>query len=101
MDLNLHPRKDNPRLREAALLLEGSTIVACMGDRLTLAAFGLAVPIWSHLKAAVTTADEALACVQTHRPDLCIVTEDLSRVMASLSFVEKIHPHANVDFSPA
>lgn len=94
MDLNLHPRKDNPRLREAASLLEGSTIVACMGDRLTLAAFGLAVPIWSHLKAAVTTADEALACVQTHRPDLCIVTEDLEQGygIALVRAVEQIHP---------
>lgn len=79
MDLNLHPRQDNPRLKDVDALLEGSTIVACMGDRLTLASFGMAMPIWPRLLAAVTTADEALHCVRQHKPDLLFVTEDLEQ----------------------
>ena len=79
MDLNLHPRQGNPRLKDVDALLEGSTIVACMGDRLTLASFGMAMTIWPRLLAAVTTADEALLCVRQHKPDLLFVTEDLEQ----------------------
>ena len=93
MDLNLHPRQDNPRLKDVDALLEGSTIVACMGDRLTLASFGMAMTIWPRLLAAVTTADEALLCVRQHKPDLLFVTEDLEQGygISLMREVEEIH----------
>ena len=93
MDLNLHPRQDNPRLKDVDALLEGSTIVACMGDRLTLASFGMAMTIWPRLLAAVTTADEALHCVRQHKPDLLFVTEDLEQGygISLVREVEEIH----------
>ena len=75
-------------------MLAGSSIVACMGDRLTLAGFAMAVPIWSHLLAAVTTAGEALDRVREHKPDLLIATEDLEQGygIALVEAVERIHP---------
>ena len=92
MDLNLHPRQDNPRLKDVDALLEGSTIVACMGDRLTLASFGMAMPIWPRLLAAVTTADEALLCVRQHKPDLLFATDFKQGYGISLvREVEEIH----------
>ena len=94
MDLNLHPHGDRVRLKEVEALLAGSSIVACMGDRLTLAGFAMAVPIWSHLLAAVTTAGEALDRVREHKPDLLIATEDLEQGygIALVEAVERIHP---------
>ena len=94
MDLNLQPRGDRGRLKEVEALLAGSSIVACMGDRLTLASFGMAVPIWSHLRAAVTTAEEALERVREHKPDLLIATEDLEQGygIALVQAVERLHP---------
>lgn len=93
VDLNLHPRQDNSRLKDVDALLDGSTIVACMGDRLTLASFGMAMPIWPRLLAAVTTADEALHCVRQHKPDLLFVTEDLEQGygISLVREVEEIH----------
>lgn len=93
LDLNLQPRGDNPRLREIEALLEGSSIVACMGDRLTLAGFAMAVPIWRHLRAAVTTAEEALAAVSLHKPDLFFVSEDLEQGygISLVREVERLH----------
>ena len=93
MDLNLHPRQYNPRLKDVVALLEGSTIVACMGDGLTLVSFGMATPIWPRLLAAVTTADEALHCVRQHKPDLLFVTEDLEQGygISLVREVEEIH----------
>ncbi|MAB54767.1 MAG: LuxR family transcriptional regulator, partial [Synechococcus sp. CPC35] len=79
MDLNLHPRKETARYREIRDLLQGNTIVVCMGNRLTLAGFGMSMPIWSRVIAAVTTADEALEVVREHRPDLFFATEDLEQ----------------------
>ena len=94
LDLNLQPPGDHRRLQEAEALLKDSSIVACMGDRLTLASFGMAVPIWSHLLAAVTTAEEALEQVRQHKPDLLIATEDLEQGygIALVQAVERIHP---------
>ena len=94
MDLNIHPRQENLRLHEIEALLEGSSIIACMGDRLTLASFGMAVPIWPRLLAAVTTAEEALAWVEKQPPDLLIATEDLEQGygIALVRDVERIHP---------
>ena len=94
MDLNLHPRSGNVRLTEAEALLEGASIVACMGDRLTLASFGMAMPIWPRLLAAVTTADEALERVARLRPDLLFVTEELEQGygISLVSEVERLYP---------
>jgi DNA-binding NarL/FixJ family response regulator len=94
LDLNFHPHGDRGRLKEVEALLAGSSIVACMGDRLTLASFAMAVPIWSHLLAAVTTAGEALERVREHKPDLLIATEDLEQGygIALVEAVERLHP---------
>ena len=94
VDLNLHPRSENVRLTEAEALLEGASIVACMGDRLTLASFGMAMPIWPRLLAAVTTADEALERVARLRPDLLFVTEELEQGygISLVSEVERLYP---------
>ena len=94
MDLNLHPRRDTATFREIRNLLEGRTIVVCMGDRLTLAGFGMSMPIWSSVIAAVTTADEALEVVRKHKPDLFFATEDLEQGygIGVVREVELIHP---------
>ena len=94
MDLNLHPRKETARYREIRDLLQGNTIVVCMGNRLTLAGFGMSMPIWSRVIAAVTTADEALEVVREHRPDLFFATEDLEQGYGIdlVREVERIHP---------
>ena len=93
MDLNLHQGHGNSRLQQAEALLEGASIVVCMGDRLTLASFGMAMPIWPRLLAAVTTADEALTCVREHKPDLFFATEDLEQGygISLVREVERIH----------
>ena len=93
MDLNLHQGHGNGRLKQAEDLLEGASIVVCMGDRLTLASFGMAMPIWPRLLAAVTTADEALASVREHKPDLFFATEDLEQGygISLVREVERIH----------
>ena len=67
--------------------------MACMGDRLTLAGFAMAVPIWRHLRAAVTTAEEALAAVSLHKPDLFFVSEDLEQGygISLVREVERLH----------
>ena len=91
--LNLHQGHGNGRLKQAEDLLEGASIVVCMGDRLTLASFGMAMPIWPRLLAAVTTADEALASVREHKPDLFFATEDLEQGygISLVREVERIH----------
>ena len=68
--------------------------MVCMGDRLTLAGFGMSMPIWSSVIAAVTTADEALEVVRKHKPDLFFATEDLEQGygIGVVREVELIHP---------
>ncbi len=79
VDLNLQPGQRNGRIKEVEGLLGSSSIVACMGDRLTLGSFSLAVPIWSRLLSSVTTADEGLERVRRLKPDLLFLTEDLEQ----------------------
>ena len=79
MDLNLQPGQRNGRIHEVEGLLGKSSIVVCMGDKLALGGFSLAVPIWSRLLSSVTTADEGLDRVRSLRPDLLFLTEDLEQ----------------------
>jgi hypothetical protein len=58
-------------------LLVGKTSMACMGDMLTLAAFGHTVPINNSLLGAYTTEREALTACQDKQPDLLCITEQL------------------------
>ena len=79
MDLNLQPGQRKGRIQEVEGLLGDASIVACMGDKLTLGSFSLAVPIWSRLLSSVTTAEEGLERVGRLRPDLLFLTEDLEQ----------------------
>ena len=94
LDLYPHFRTQHSLLHEVDDQLDGATIVVCMGDRLTLAAFTLAMPIWPRILASVTTTDEALARVEQHKPDLLFVTEELEQGygIGLVREVERLHP---------
>ena len=66
-------------LAEARALLAGTSLVACMGNRLTLYSFALNTGIRQSLIGAYTTQDEVLPAIETHRPDLLIATETLEQ----------------------
>lgn len=64
-------------LEEYATLLEGKTIVACLGNTRWLGAFICINPITKHVVGACTTEDEGYRHVLRNRPDFLIVSETL------------------------
>lgn len=77
MDLT-HVLQSIPELlEEYARLLEGKTVVACLGNTRWLGAFICINPITDHVVGASTTEDEGFRHVQMHRPDFLLVSESL------------------------
>ena len=62
---------------EATALLQGTQVIVCMADPLTLGAFSLLPPISEGLIGAYTTESEVVEITKSCCPDLLFVTEDL------------------------
>lgn len=82
----------------AAPQLAQHSQVYCLGSRLLLSAVLRAAPRPERIVGAVTTAEEGLAKVACHQPDLLVVSEGLERgcgVELTLR-VKRDHPHTRV-----
>jgi DNA-binding NarL/FixJ family response regulator len=64
-------------LEEYRELLEGKTIVACLGNMKWLGAFICITPITEHIVGAATTEAEGFRLVRDHQPDFLIVSHEL------------------------
>jgi DNA-binding NarL/FixJ family response regulator len=64
-------------LEEYGRLLEGKTVVACLGNTRWLGAFICINPITKHVVGACTTEEEGYRHVLRHRPDFLLVSETL------------------------
>ncbi|WP_094556711.1 response regulator transcription factor [Synechococcus sp. 1G10] len=81
-------------LEEYGQLLEGKTIVACLGNTRWLGAFICINPITEHVVGASTTEEEGYQHVLQHRPNFLLVSESLHEG-AGVSLVrraERFHP---------
>ncbi|WP_094555447.1 response regulator transcription factor [Synechococcus sp. 1G10] len=81
-------------LDEYGKLLEGKTIVACLGNTRWLGAFICINPITEHVVGASTTEEEGFHHVLQHRPHFLLVSESLHEG-AGVSLVrraERFHP---------
>ncbi|MFQ6539751.1 MULTISPECIES: LuxR C-terminal-related transcriptional regulator [Aphanothece] len=77
MDLTHLLQKIPALLEEYRTLLEGKTIVACLGNTRWLGAFICINPITEHVVGASTTEDEGYQHVLQHQPDFLLVSETL------------------------
>ena len=93
MELRLESRALNEAVEATAQFFKTQRVVACCGDRFTLACLCLAEPIRRAVVGAATTEDEGFEPVLRHMPSLLICTSDLEtgygmnllrRVMAEL-----------------
>ena len=81
MELRLESRALNQAVEATAQFFKTQRVVACCGDRLTLACLCLclclAEPIRRAVVGAATTEDEGFELVLRHKPSLLICTSDL------------------------
>ena len=83
MELRLESRALNQAVEATAQFFKTQRVVACCGDRLTLACLCLclclclAEPIRRAVVGAATTEEEGLELVLRHKPSLLICTSDL------------------------
>lgn len=77
MDMTHYLRDVPALLEEYGRLLDGKTIVACLGNTKWLGAFICITPITQHVVGACTTEEEGYQYVLQHRPDYLIVSENL------------------------
>ena len=77
MDMTHHLRNVPALLEEYGRLLDGKTIVACLGNTKWLGAFICITPITQHVVGACTTEEEGYQYLLQHRPDYLIVSEKL------------------------
>ena len=77
MELRLESRALNEAVEATAQFFKTQRVVACCGDRLTLACLCLAEPIRRAVVGAATTEDEGFELVLRHKPSLLICTSDL------------------------
>ena len=79
MELRLESRASNEAVEATAQFFKTQRVVACCGDRLTLACLCLclAEPIRRAVVGAATTEEEGLELVLRHKPSLLICTSDL------------------------
>ena len=93
MELRLESGALHEAVEATAQFFKTQRVVACCGDRLTLACLCLAEPIRRAVVGAATTEEEGLELVLRHKPSLLICTSDLEtgygmnllrRVMAEL-----------------
>ena len=77
MELRLESRALNEAVEATAQFFKTQRVVACCGDRLTLACLCLAEPIRRAVVGAATTEDEGFELVLRHKPSLLICSSDL------------------------
>ena len=77
MELRLESRALNEAVEATAQFFKTQRVVACCGDRLTLACLCLAEPIRRAVVGAATTEEEGFELVLRHKPSLLICTSDL------------------------
>ena len=77
MALRLESRALNEAVEATAQFFKTQRVVACCGDRLTLACLCLAEPIRRAVVGAATTEDEGFELVLRHKPSLLICSSDL------------------------
>ena len=77
MELRLESRALNEAIDATAQFFKTQRVVACCGDRFTLACLCLAEPIRRAVVGAATTEEEGLELVLRHKPSLLICTSDL------------------------
>ena len=77
MELRLESRALNEAIETTAQFFKTQRVVACCGDRFTLACLCLAEPIRRAVVGAATTEEEGLELVLRHKPSLLICTSDL------------------------
>ena len=84
MELRLESRALNEAIEATAQFFKTQRVVACCGDRLTLACLCLclclclAEPIRRAVVSAATTEDEGFELVLRHKPSLLICNSDLA-----------------------
>ncbi|MBC1262482.1 response regulator transcription factor [Synechococcus sp. BSF8S] len=81
-------------LEEYGRLLEGKTIVACLGNSRWLGAFICINPITRHVVGACTTEEEGYRHVLQHRPHFLLVSETLHEGtgVSLVRRAERFHP---------
>ena len=77
MELRLESRALNEAVEATAQFFKTQRVVACCGDRFTLACLCLAEPIRRAVVGAATTEDEGFELVLRHKPSLLICSSDL------------------------
>ena len=83
IELRLESRALNEAIEATAQFFKTQRVVACCGDRLTLACLCLAEPIRRAVVGAATTEEEGFERVLRHKPSLLICTLDLETGLAS------------------
>ena len=82
MELRLESRALNEAVEATAQFFKTQRVVACCGNRFTLACLCLAEPIRSAVVGAATTEEEGFELVLRHKPSLLICTSDLEPATA-------------------
>ena len=77
MELRLESRALNEAIEATAQFFKTQRVVACCGDRLTLACLCLAETIRRAVVGAATTDEEGFELVLRHKPSLLICSSDL------------------------
>ena len=77
MELRLESRALHKAIDATTQFFKTQRVVACCGDRLTLACLGLVEPIRRAVVGAATTEEEGFELVLRHMPSLLISSSDL------------------------